>query len=257
MWICKNCENQNEENFKFCWSCGESKSASRKTVRGNTTELSFPKKSAEKEIPQVKKIKVETKKSVEESIKPPNKKVEPKKSIEKKPEKKNSEKSSEKKKPVDVKVKTKEVPEFESEISEVTTQKAPDKQKKEKPASEKSVVEKETKSYEPEIFSSFSPESSETEKTEVKEAKTNWQKEIFTIAVRLLGLYFLYQFIAAIPEIANFVYLSFTANIEPDQFFLTFLLSIVTSLLKYFFYLFVGIYLIANGKILLRLLPEY
>lgn len=253
MWICKNCQNQNEENFKFCWSCGESKAASRKTVRGNTTELSLPKKSTEKEIPQVKEIKVET-------TKPAEKNVEPKKLVDKKIEEKETEKRAEKKNSVDVKVKTKEVPEFKNEISEVTTQKAPEKPKSEEPEKPKAETPKpkeDKQSFEPEIFSSFSPESSKSEPTESREANTDWQKEIFTIAVRLLGLYFLYLFIAAIPEIVSFVYASITADIEPDQFFLMFLLSIVTSLLKYFFYLFVGIYLISSGKILLRLLPEY
>lgn len=233
MWICKNCQNQNEENFKFCWSCGESKVASRKTVRGNTTELTFPKKekTEKKEIPKVKKIKVESKKE--------------EKGVEKKRE------------PVDVKIKTKEVPEFESEISEVTTQKPPEKPKKEKSKSKKPETKTTSESYEPEIFSSFSPESSKSATTAVKEVKTNWQLEVFTIAVRLLGLYFLYLFIAAIPEIVSFVYASINAGIEPDQFFLLYLLTIVSSLLKYFFYLLVGIYLISSGKILLRLLPEF
>ena len=61
MWICLNCGTENENNFKFCWSCGrtreESKPVEVKEVIKEIPEKPEPKKAPTREIKSVEELK--------------------------------------------------------------------------------------------------------------------------------------------------------------------------------------------------------
>lgn len=80
------------------------------------------------------------------------------------------------------------------------------------------------------------------------------ERKIFTIAVRLLGLFLIYQFLIAVPDLAVMIYsalFSETAEGAANLFAGAFVIPAAKAL----FYLIVGIYLIASGRIFLWLLP--
>src|SRR5688572_12730994 len=62
MWTCQNCENQSEENFKFCWSCGKPRGFENEPARSINTAISFAKQTDDepkRNIPQVTAIEME------------------------------------------------------------------------------------------------------------------------------------------------------------------------------------------------------
>ena len=75
--------------------------------------------------------------------------------------------------------------------------------------------------------------------------------------MRLVGLYFIFQVIIALPDFVSTVYTFFFNQnfvFETISDFFATALFILTA--KILFYLIVGIYLISSGRILLRFLPR-
>ena len=79
--------------------------------------------------------------------------------------------------------------------------------------------------------------------------------KIFTIAVRLVGLFLLYQVLVGIPDLAVRIYSALSGE-TGDGAANLFTPAFVIPTAKLLFYLIVGIYLIASGRILLWLLPR-
>ena len=80
------------------------------------------------------------------------------------------------------------------------------------------------------------------------------EKTVFTIALRLIGLFFLYRFFVALPELITLVSSAMRENSDDiSEMFTSSLLYSVAGILIYFV---VGIYLIASGRILIWLLPR-
>ena len=81
------------------------------------------------------------------------------------------------------------------------------------------------------------------------------ERRIFTIAVRLVGLFLLYQVLIGIPDLAVMIY-SILSSDKSDAAENLFTSAFIIPTIKLLFYLIVGIYLIASGRILLWLLPR-
>jgi hypothetical protein len=196
MWICRNCGTENEDNFKFCWSCGQNK----------------PKAEPVPEPPQ--KIKP----------KPVEKIPEPPKPVEKIPD-----------------VKEKPPIAGNEGVSPVI------KDSKPKPHVQKVDDDED-------ILPMFSRVAG-VEKTEpLRDDDTSLEKKVFTIALRLAGLFFLYRFFAALPDLIGLVSSALRENSEDiSEMFTSGFIFPVAKILAYFI---VGIYLIASGRILIRLLPD-
>lgn len=219
MWTCQNCENQSEENFKFCWSCGKPRSFKNEPTRGINTAISFAKQSEDeptRNIPQVTAIEKEEKQQNE-----------PAKVFEEK----------------------------EPEITIIEPIK-PEPEKKEEKKEEKPKEPEKThvKIPQPELFATFLPESERGNLS--NDTESDWETIIFTTAVRLVGLYFIFLVLTAIPDFVSAVYL-FLFGQNPEitslsDFFATALFYLTAKIL---FYLIVGIYLISSGRILIRFLP--
>jgi hypothetical protein len=195
MWLCRNCETKNEDNFKFCWGCGQSRAKA---------EIS----------PEPPPMKTEPVKKIPEPPKP----------VEKIPEVKE-------KSPID----------DNEDISPVITK-----------ITSKSRVQK--VDDDEDILPMFSRVSGVEKNEPLTDNDTSLEKKVFTIALRLIGLFFLYRFFAALPELVTLVSSAMRENSEDisEMFTGTFLYS-VAGILIYFV---VGIYLIASGRILIRLLPD-
>ncbi|MEZ5426090.1 MAG: hypothetical protein R2747_07495 [Pyrinomonadaceae bacterium] len=108
---------------------------------------------------------------------------------------------------------------------------------------------------EPELFSTFIPEANRTS------AQTgngdDRQKDFFIIGVRLLGLAFIFLFLTGLPELATLIYSTFfKAPAETAGLLETFKNVLLFPLAKMLFYLILGVYFIAGGKLLIRLLPN-
>lgn len=180
MWICQNCGTENEENFKFCWSCGQTK------VKNAPVKEFEPKKEFAKQAEPEKQFVKETKPFEEiklaEPVKPP--------------------------KPV----------------------------------------------QEPELFSTVVPYSAKSSSNLTDEF--DWQREVFAIAVRLVGLFLLYQVLVAVPDLVTLIYTTASgANDTGNSEFLT--SRFLVPVAKLLFYFIVGVYLIASGRILIWLLPRH
>ena len=189
MWICTNCGTENEDNFKFCWSCGQTREKSRVVETEKIREVILLKSELKAEpVREIKPI---------EEIKP---KIEPKP--------------------------------FEKTV-EITK-------------AEKSNPPK----NEPELFSTVLPYS---KKALNSSDETSIERKVFTIAVRLAGLFLVYQFIVALPDLM--VLLNWEIK-NDNEFSDALVKEFVVPVAKNFFYLIVGVYLIASGRILLWLLPD-
>jgi hypothetical protein len=81
------------------------------------------------------------------------------------------------------------------------------------------------------------------------------ERKIFTIAVRLVGLFLLYQVLIGIPDLAVMIY-SILSSDKSDAAENLFTSAFIIPTIKLLFYLIVGIYLIASGRVLLWLLPR-
>lgn len=223
MWICRNCQKRNEENFKFCWSCGQARPVVTQPLSGSSTEVSFPKKtgSPPEEIPQVQKIRAEAK-------------TDP--SVGKTTDQK-TERSGEKKKAV-VK-KTKQEPrQRKSDTKDFT-------ESEKKPAED-----------EPLVFSFYETESPDSPKGSATGQRAfggiDWEKMIFRIALRLTGLYLLVRVIISLPDLIGLIATRLAESPTPGDL----LLQIGFPLARNLFYISVGFYLIISGRLLARLLPD-
>lgn len=191
MWICRDCGTENEDNFKFCWSCGQTR----------------------EKIPTV-----ETSKIIEDAPPKPELKKENVREI------KPSEDSK---------------PKIESKSFE-----------KIKPIETTKVERQKTQKNEIELFSTVLPYS---KKSFVSNNEVDWEIKVFRIAVRLAGLFFVYQFIIALPDFIILINSAVKNSAEISDAFTN---DVLISIARYLFYFFVGIYLIASGRILMWLLPN-
>lgn len=182
MWTCGNCGTENEEKFKFCWSCGHTRTQT-KPVEIKQEIKEIPKPSEPKRAPVREIRKIEEVKKVEE-IKP-------------------------------------------AEVTKVEPRRNPQN--------------------EPELFATVLPYSAKTSNDE-----TDWEIKVFRIALRLSGLFLLYQVFIAIPDLAFMIRMVKSAQETSDA--LT--NDLIIGSVKIAFYFIVGIYLIASGRILIWLLPN-
>ncbi len=196
MWFCQNCGTENEDNFKFCWSCGENRA----------------KAEVSPEPPPTAKPK-----TVEKIPEPP-------KRIEKPPE-------------------VKEKPPVEDvDESPVKTRVNPrPKAQAQKFDDDDDVLPMLTRVAGVEKSENFSDDD------------ISLERKVFTIAVRLVGLFLLYQVFVALPDM--FVLVSSALRENKDDISEMFSSSFVFPVARFFVYFFVGIYLIASGRILIWLLP--
>jgi hypothetical protein len=179
MWICPKCGNENDENFRFCWSCG----------------LTRPEIKAEPEVKiPVKAPKIETPKPPE----PPKREI---------------------------------------------VQNIPEPRKPLKLDDEDDVLPM------------FARVSGVEHKISQRDEDVSLERKIFTIAVRLLGLFLLYQFLIGFPDLAVMIYSALFSDTADNSAAILFTSAFVIPAAKLLFYLIVGIYLIASGRILLWLLP--
>ena len=184
MWTCHNCLNENEENFRFCWSCG----------------LTRP----EIEAPPEVKIPIDAPK-----IDPP-----------KPPE-------------------HFEPPPLKREI----TRNEPEVKPKPRIADEPDIL--------PMLARVSGIEHSET----LNDDDLSLERKIFTIAVRLLGLFLIYHVLVSIPDLAVVIYSALFSETADSAAANLFTGAFLIPAAKLLFYLIAGIYLIASGRILLWLLP--
>ncbi len=228
MWTCQNCENQNEDNYKFCWSCGQPAQSGTVKNKAMDTAFSFNRQSAdepEKNIPQVKAFEKENESPTEAE----------------KAEKPQSPEKFEESEPEIIIIEPTE-PTTESRTEPKTSD-----------SNESKTIH--IKVPEPELFETFLPES---ERRNVStDAETDWETVIFRTAVRLVGLYFIFLVLTSIPELAaGFYALLLGQNPEVAALSDFFSTSLFYFTLRILFYLVVGVYLIANGGILLWFFPR-
>lgn len=178
MWICPKCQNENEDNFKFCWSCG----LTRQEIRAK------PESKSPVTPPEIK------------SSKP-------------------------------------------SESSERESVKRASEPVNHRPAED-----------DEDVLPMFSRVSGVEHESTADDEDVSLERKIFIIAVRLVGLFFLYQVLVALPDLAVVIYTALS-NAPPDAAADLLTGSFVIPAAKLLFYLVVGIYLIASGRILLWLLP--
>ena len=79
------------------------------------------------------------------------------------------------------------------------------------------------------------------------------ERKVFTIAVRLVGLFLLYQVFIALPDM--FVLVSSALRENKDDISEMFTRDLIFPVAGVLVYFFVGIYLIASGRMLIWLLP--
>jgi hypothetical protein len=231
MWTCHNCENQNEENFNFCWSCGKPRTFKNEAEHELDTD-----------IPVSKPMDFDLESNISQVATPP--KVErPKKLERKEPEMVVI-------KPI--KHETAKIPVKKEEIKEEILHEPENiPEKKVEIANESEVIKH--KIPEPELFSTFLPES---ERRNATDSEANWENVGFTIAVRVVGLYFIFLILISIPHFISLAYSFFLLeNVQIKGFgdLLAIPLFILTA--KLLFYLVLGIYLISSGRLLIWLLP--
>ena len=196
MWICQNCGTENEDNFKFCWSCGENRAKAE--VSPEPPPTAKPK--------QVEKI------------------PEPPKSVEKTSEAKE-------KPPVD-----------DDDVSPVITRVNPrPKAQAQKFDDDDDVLPMLTRVAGVEKSESYSDDD------------ISLERKVFTIAVRLVGLFLLYQVFIALPDM--FVLVSSALRENKDDISEMFTRDLIFPVAGVLVYFVLGIYLIASGRILIWLLP--
>lgn len=178
MWICRNCGTENEDNFKFCWSCGQTREKS-KPVEINNEVLEIPKKPEPVKEPVREVRKIEEIKPADE-IKPP-------------------------------------------EITKAEPRKTPQN--------------------EPELFASVLPYSA---RNSGSNDEPDWEIKVFRIAVRLVGLFLLYQVIVALPDLIALIHSSVKNSISGFSDALT--SDLIIAFAKILFYFIVGVYLVADRK---------
>ena len=197
MWICKSCGTENEDNFRFCWSCGQ-----------NRAKAAIPVEPP----PRVKPKQVE---KIPESPKP----------VEKTPEVKE-------KPPVD-----------DIDAPPVITRVNP----RPKPQVQKVDDDED-------VLPMLSRVAGVEKDEPLTDKDTSLEKTGFIIAVRVAGLFLLYKFFIALPELIALVSSAMRDNSEDiSEMFTGGLLYSIAGILIYFV---VGIYLIASGRILIWLLPN-
>lgn len=236
MWTCNNCENQNEENFKFCWSCGK-------------PQTFVVDEELDTDIPVSKPMEYELENNVSpiiETKQTENAKTEIPKTVDRKkpamvviqPIKHESPKIPVKK------IEIKEEKPNEPEIKPETKMETAEETKKQK-----------TTTREPELFSTFL---SESERGKVfTESETDWEIIIFTTVVRLIGLYFIFLVLTSIPTLVSAIYIFVSApNMEIAGLSDLFANALFILVAKILFYLILGIYLIASGRLILWFLPR-
>lgn len=179
MWICPKCQNENEENFRFCWGCGATRS----------------------EIKNEPEIRTAAPPPKTETSKPP----EPikRQSIENRSE----------------------------------------------PKANRNIENDE------DVLPMLARVSGTERKTSVSDTDVSLERKIFTIAVRLVGLFLFYHVLVGIPDLAVMIY-SALSDETTDGAAILFTAAFVIPAAKLLFYLIVGVYLIASGRILLWLLPR-
>lgn len=233
MWTCQNCENQSEENFKFCWSCGKPRGFESERARSINTAISFAKQSADepkRNIPQVTAIEREENPRGEAA----------KKADEQEPE-------------ITIIEPIKSEPERKTQPNAEKKEQKDEKKPKEPKEPEKIHV----KIPQPELFSTFLPENERGGGRILTDSETDWETIIFTTAVRLVGLYFIFLVITAIPDFVSAVYtFFFNQNVLIETISDFFATAMFFLTVKILFYLIVGIYLISSGRILLWFLPR-
>ena len=197
MWICKSCGTENEDNFKFCWSCGENR--------------------AKAEIPVEPPPKAKPK-SVEKVPEPP-------KPVEKLPEVKE-------KPPID-----------DIDMPPVITRVNP----RPKAHLQKSDDDED-------ILPMFSRVAGVEKDVPLTDDDTSLERKVFTIALRLIGLFLLYQVFIALPDM--FVLVSSALRENKDDISEMFTRDLIFPIAGVLAYFIVGIYLIASGRILIWLLPN-
>ena len=197
MWICQNCGTENEDNFRFCWSCGENRAKAEIPVKSPPTAKPKP----------IEKI------------------PEPPKPVEKTPEVKE-------KPPVDG-----------NDGSPAITRINP------RPKAQMQKVDDDE-----DILPMLARVAGVEKDKTLSDADTSLEKTGFIIAVRVAGLFLLYKFFIALPELIVLVSSAMRENSADisGMFTGTFLYS-AAGILIYFV---VGIYLIASGRILIWLLPN-
>lgn len=185
MWICRNCETENEENFKFCWSCGQTREKSKtveiKEVEKEVSEKPLPKKEPVREVKPVEEIKT---------------------------------------------------------ANEI------------KPIETTNVEKRKPRLNEPELFATVLPYAARTSDSS---DEANLEVKVFRIAVRLAGLFLLYQVFVALPDLITAIVWEFKNRNELSD---PFSKDLIIPLAKHLFYFITGIYLIASGRVLIRLLPD-
>jgi hypothetical protein len=179
MWICPKCQNENEENFRFCWGCGLTRLETKVEP-----EINIPVESPRIETPEPP-----------EPVKPEIVKNNP------------------------------------------------------EPKDYRKIDDDE------DVLPMLARVSGTAHKTSESGEDILLERKIFTIAVRLVGLFLLYQVLVSIPDLAVMVYSALSSE-SADGVANLFTSTFVIPLVKLLFYLIVGIYLIASGRILLWLLPR-
>ncbi len=233
MWTCHNCENQNEENFNFCWSCGKPRTFKSEVELELNTD-----------IPVSKPMDLELENNISQVVET--------KPIDNRPKK------IERKEPEMVVIKPirhepAKIPVKKEEVKEETLPE-PENIPEKKVEIVKEPEEIKTKIPEPELFSTFLPESQRKNATDTE---ANWENIGFTIAVRVLGLYFIFLILISIPHFISLAYSFFILeNVQIKGFgdLLAIPLFILTA--KLLFYLVLGIYLISSGRLVIWLLPS-
>lgn len=197
MWICQKCGTENEDHFKFCWSCGQTKAKAEvspeppPTVQIRTVE---PMPEPPKPIQKASEVK-ENPPADDIDLPPVTKRVNPK--------------------------------------PKAQTQKSDDDE---------------------DILPMFSRVTGVEKNEPLTDDDISLEKKVFTIALRLIGLFFLYRFFVALPDLITLVSLALRENSNDiSEMFTSSLIFPAGRILIYFV---VGIYLIASGRILIWLLPN-
>lgn len=110
-----------------------------------------------------------------------------------------------------------------------------------KPAENSRVEKRRTSANEPELFATVLPYSAKPLSDE-----TDWETKVFRVAVRLVGLFLLYQVLVALPDLIALVYSAVKNSAELSGALTADLMIPIAKLLFYFV---VGIYLISSRKV--------
>jgi hypothetical protein len=191
MWICRHCKNESEENFKFCWSCGQSREKAELRPEPVPLAAANPKR-AEKPVA----VTAPPQTTVDERV--------------------------------------------ETSRTQI-------------PARKQLPVKKSETAEEEEVLPMLARVAGVEKRARLSGDDLSLEEKVFRIAVRLVGLFFIYQVLAALPDLAVLV----TSALRSDRAFSDALTAdLIVPAGRILFYLIVGIYLIASGRILTRLVPD-